>query len=349
MTELLVGTKKGLVVLRGGRGGPLEMAARAFPGEVVEFATRDPRSGRYFAAVTHGQFGPHLYFTDDPTGKWEQAEGPAFPAAAKAAVERIWVIEPGVGDGVVWCGVAPAALFRSDDGGKSWALVEGLWNVPERPKWEPGAGGLCLHSICPWPGDPEPAGDRHLLGRGLAHGRRRKKLAAQRRRPGAALYPGGGAQGHARLLRPQHAARAAPAETLYMQFHGGVYRSDDAGETLARHRHRSGPSLRLRLPPRHRSQRSRSRLRRAAGGRSRSGDPRRQGARVRDARPGRQLARPRAGPAAVAGLPHRAAPGLLQRRGKPARPLFRRARRARCSARRTGAGPGRRSPPTFHP
>ena len=64
MTELLVGTKKGLVVLRGEPGGPFEVAARAFPGEVVEFATRDPRSGRYFAGVTHGQFGPHLFFAD---------------------------------------------------------------------------------------------------------------------------------------------------------------------------------------------------------------------------------------------------------------------------------------------
>ena len=96
MTELLVGTKKGLVVLRGARGGPLEIAARAFPGEAVEFAMRDPRSGRYFASVTHGQFGPHLFYTDDPTGKWQQAEGPAFPPSANAAVERIWVIEPGL-------------------------------------------------------------------------------------------------------------------------------------------------------------------------------------------------------------------------------------------------------------
>ena len=85
MTELLVGTKKGLVVLRGQRGGTFEMAARAFPGEVVEFAVRDPRNGRCFAAVTHGQFGPHLFYADDPTAKWEQAEGPAFPSGAGAA------------------------------------------------------------------------------------------------------------------------------------------------------------------------------------------------------------------------------------------------------------------------
>ena len=119
MTELLVGTKKGLVVLRGRRDGTFEMAARAFPGEVVEFAVRDPRSGRYFSAVTHGQFGPHLFYTDDPTGKWEQAEGPAFPSGAGAAVERIWVVQPGESDGELWCGVAPAALFRSGDGGRT--------------------------------------------------------------------------------------------------------------------------------------------------------------------------------------------------------------------------------------
>jgi len=70
----------GSLIAQGARGGPLEMTARAFPGEVVEFATRDPRSGRYFASVTHGQFGPHLFYTDDPTKKWQQAEGPAFPA-----------------------------------------------------------------------------------------------------------------------------------------------------------------------------------------------------------------------------------------------------------------------------
>ncbi len=154
MTELLAGTRKGLIVLRGERGAPLEIAARAFPGEVVEFAMRDPRSGRYFASVTHGQFGPHLFYADDPAGPWQQAEGPAFPPSAGAAVERIWVVEPGAADDTLWCGVAPAALFRSTDGGKSWSLVQELWDVPERSRWEPGAGGMCLHSICPWPGDP---------------------------------------------------------------------------------------------------------------------------------------------------------------------------------------------------
>jgi hypothetical protein len=113
MGELLVGTRKGLFVLRkprgGGGKGAFEIVARAFPGEVVEFAMRDRRGGRYLAGVTHGQFGPHLFYAENPAGAWQQAEGPAFPTSLNVAVERIWVIEPGVGDGELWCGVAPAA------------------------------------------------------------------------------------------------------------------------------------------------------------------------------------------------------------------------------------------------
>jgi molybdopterin converting factor small subunit len=77
--ELLVGTKKGLIVLSGRRGAPMSVAHRAFAGQVVEYACHDPRSGIYYASVTHGQFGPHLYFTKDPTGEWEEARGRLFP------------------------------------------------------------------------------------------------------------------------------------------------------------------------------------------------------------------------------------------------------------------------------
>jgi photosystem II stability/assembly factor-like uncharacterized protein len=229
MTELLVGTKKGLVVLRGRRGGTLEIAARAFPGEVVEFAIRDPGSGRYFASVTHGQFGPHLYYTEDATARWEQAEGPAFPSGAGAAVERIWVVQPGERDGELWCGVAPAALFRSGDGGRTWALVDGLWNVPERAHWEPGAGGLCLHSICPWPGDPK----RLAVGISSAGVWLTEDGGSSWRRSVGGLVPRylpeeARADTHAYCVHNVHRAPQQPA-TLYMQFHGGVYRSDDAG------------------------------------------------------------------------------------------------------------------------
>ena len=57
---------------------------RAFAGWAVEYAMRDPRTGRYFASVTHGHFGPRVFSADDPTGEWEQTDGPRFPEDADA-------------------------------------------------------------------------------------------------------------------------------------------------------------------------------------------------------------------------------------------------------------------------
>jgi photosystem II stability/assembly factor-like uncharacterized protein len=229
MTELLVGTKKGLIVLRGPRGGPLEVAARAFPGEVVEYAIRDPRSGRYFAGVTTGQFGPHLFASDNAASGWQQVEGPAFPPEAKAAVERIWTIVPGAAEKELWCGVAPAALFHSTDGGESWSLVQGLWDIPTRPEWQAGFGGLALHSICPWPGDPKrlavgiSSAGVWLTEDGGKTWRSGVKGLVPRYLPEEAR-----ADTHMHCVHNMHRAPKQPA-TIYMQFHGGVYRSDDAG------------------------------------------------------------------------------------------------------------------------
>jgi len=229
--ELLVGTKKGLFVLRGPRGAQMKEVARQFEGQVVEFAVRDPRSGTYLASVTHGQYGPRVFVADDATREWSQTDGPAFPEEADAAVERIWSIQPGIEDGLVWAGVAPAALFKSEDGGRSWKLNQALWNEPSRPKWSPGAGGLCLHSICPWPDDPSrlaigiSAAGVWLSEDGGESWRRGNRGIVPR------YVPEDAREGAADLC--VHNMHRAPLEptTLYMQFHGGVYRSDDAGES----------------------------------------------------------------------------------------------------------------------
>jgi len=231
-SELLVGTRKGLYVLRGPRGGPMDVVARRFSGETVEYAIRDPRSAAYFASVTHGQYGPRLYTSDDPTAKeWEQAIGPAFPGDADAAVERIWVVQPGEEEGVLWAGVAPAALFKSDDGGRTWELNRGLWDEPSRPNWQPGAGGMCLHSIATWPGDP----DRMAVGISAA-GVWLTDDGGQSWRRGikglvARYLPEEAREGSVDLcVHNVHRSPVQP-ETLYLQFHWGVYRSDDSGET----------------------------------------------------------------------------------------------------------------------
>ncbi|MBK5227937.1 MAG: MoaD/ThiS family protein [Actinobacteria bacterium] len=229
--ELLVGTHKGLFVLRGERGGPMEVATRAFEGQDVEFAMRDPRSGTYIASVTHGQFGPRIYLSDDPTGEWSQAKGPAFPEDTGTALTRTWVVTKGEEDGVLWAGVDPAALFKSEDSGRSWELVRGLWDHPSRPDWQPGGGGLALHSICTWPGEP----DRVTVGISAAGIWHTDDGGATWRRGGKGIVPrylpddAGEDAKMALCIHNMHRAPLEPA-TLYMQFHGGVYRSDDSGD-----------------------------------------------------------------------------------------------------------------------
>jgi molybdopterin converting factor small subunit len=229
--ELLVGTRKGLFVLRGPRGGSMEVAARAFDGSNVEYAIRDPRTGRYLASVTYGQFGPRVYVTDDATGDWEPTEGPRFPDDADTAVERIWKIQPGAADGLLYAGVAPAALFESRDGGLTWQLNRALWDQPGRKDWQPGFGGLALHSICPWPGEP----DRLAIGISAVGVWLTEDGGSSWRHGNTGLTP--------RYLPEEtwettidlcvHNMQRSPVrpERLLMQFHGGVYRSDDAGES----------------------------------------------------------------------------------------------------------------------
>jgi len=147
MTELLVGTRKGLFALQGNPGSAFDIASRGFVGDVVEFATRDPRSGRYVASVTSPFYGPKIWWTDDPGGEWQQSRGPEVREDADAKLERIWVIEPAEDDDHLFAGGGPGVLFESRDGGMSWELNRGLWDQPTREKWSPGNGGLCLHSI----------------------------------------------------------------------------------------------------------------------------------------------------------------------------------------------------------
>jgi hypothetical protein len=229
MTELLVGTKKGLFVLEGEPGAPFEVRARAFAGEPVEYALRDARSGRVLASVTSPFYGPKIWYADDPAGDWQEAEGVALPRGGDAALERIWVIVTGEADGTLYAGGDPGTLFESRDGGASWELNRGLWEHPTRDAWQPGAGGLCLHSIATWPGEPD-------------------RLAIAISAAGVWLTDDGGASwrsGNEGIVAPYLPEDAAPEEIalcvhrlhraptqpqrMFMQFHGGVYRSDDAG------------------------------------------------------------------------------------------------------------------------
>ncbi len=232
MTELLVGTRKGLFVLDGPPGSELRIAARHFEGEPVDYALRDPRSGRVFAAVSSPFYGPRIWFTDDlEGGDWRFATGVALPKGGDQALRRIWVIAAGAADATLWAGGDPGVLFRSDDDGATWELNRALWEHPTRPRWRRDSGGLSVHSIAPWPGEPE----RLALGISAAGVWLTDDGGATWRHGNDGIradYLPAEAQGTAIDLCVHHLERApGRPERLYMQFHGGVYRSDDGGET----------------------------------------------------------------------------------------------------------------------
>ena len=239
------------------------------------------------------------------------------------------MIVPGEGeDGVLWAGVAPAALFKSEDDGRSWQLNQGLWDEPSRPEWQPGAGGMCMHSICTWPGDAGPDGRGDLGGRCLAHRRRRGEFfagAATRASP-PGTFPKRPGRGRSTCASRTCTVLPFSPRPLYMQFHGGVYRSDDAGESWSGIGSDRGLPSDFGFPMVIDPNGSRCRPTSSRSPRTRTGSPPRAGSGC--TRPATAVARGK--PSAKVGLPQDdayltdPAPGLLPRRTAAAGALFRR-------------------------
>jgi hypothetical protein len=232
MTELLVGTRKGLFVLEGEPGSEFQITTRAFVGEPVDYAMRDPRTGRLFAAVTSPFWGPRIWFTDgEPGGDWQPARGVALPKGGTDALKRIWVIVAGDDDGRIYAGGDPGVLFSSRDNGETWELNQALWEHPTRPRWRRDSGGLSVHSISPWPGEPNrlalaisAAGVWLTQDDGATWSHGNEGIVAD--------YLPEEARATAIDLCVHHLERSPQRpERLFLQFHGGVYRSDDAGRS----------------------------------------------------------------------------------------------------------------------
>ncbi len=234
-TLILVGTAKGLFSLRSsdGRSG-FDLSGPSFPGEEVYSTCIDTRGGttRLFTGSVSNHWGPVLRRSDDRGTTWTEHQEAAlsFPPEREASLARIWQLTPGPADQpeVVYAGVEPAALFRTDDGGRTFSLVDGLWDHPHRPQWQPGGGGLCLHTVLVHPEDP----NRLLVAISAA---------------GVYLSDDGGGTwraGNVGITVPflpdapspefgqcvhKVARDAEDHERLYLQHHGGIYRSDDGG------------------------------------------------------------------------------------------------------------------------
>ena len=117
----------------------------------------DPRDGgTIVASISSIIWGPEIHRSRDYGMTWQSSsEGPRFSDGDRT-VSKVWHLEPGHAEepDVVYAGVEPAALFKSEDGGDTWSEVIGLSNHPTRPEWQPGLGGLSLHSMVLDPSRP---------------------------------------------------------------------------------------------------------------------------------------------------------------------------------------------------
>ncbi len=149
-TTLALGTDKGLFLAQRD-GVEWSWTEPQFLGWRVTALGRSA-AGTYLAGTASGWFGPAVQRSPD-LDEWEQVTpGPRFDDGDEAELEQIWTFHQ-VGDSL-YAGVAHAGLFRSGDDGQSWSQVTGLRAHPSTARWEPGAGGLCAHSMLHDPADP---------------------------------------------------------------------------------------------------------------------------------------------------------------------------------------------------
>src|SRR5882724_8774064 len=215
--RVLVGTRKGAFVLTSdGKRERWDVSGPHFAGwEIyhVKGSAADPN--RLFASQTSGWFGQIIQRYDGTQHPWE--------------FKRVWHIEPSLTDpDTVYAGVEDAALFRSKDGGKSWQELSGLRGHGTGPKWQPGAGGMCLHTIVLDPSNPQ----RMFIAISAA-GAFRTDDGGKTWRPinkglNSPYIPDPTAEvGHCVHRIAMHRSRPG---VLFMQKHWDVMRSDNAGD-----------------------------------------------------------------------------------------------------------------------
>lgn len=147
---LALGTKKGLFVAESSRTRrSFSLRGPFSSGVAVYSALLDTRGApRIYASSCNAFFGMKVLRSTDLGKSFKETKSaPAFPKEDGRALANIWALEPGEGRKEILCGVEPAALFRSRDGGDSWEMIPGLSNHEHARKWHPGNGGLCLHTI----------------------------------------------------------------------------------------------------------------------------------------------------------------------------------------------------------
>jgi photosystem II stability/assembly factor-like uncharacterized protein len=264
--RVLVGTRKGAFILSSdGKRGKWDVSGPHFAGwEIYHLKGSPANPDRLYASQCSGWFGQIIQRSDDGGKTWHQpgsaTNEPPAPGAPPAGVsnmfvydaseqtgkpltthqwydgtqhpwefKRVWHLEPSLTEpDTVYAGIEDAALFRSADGGQTWKELPGLRGNDTGPRWQPGAGGMCLHTILLDPSDPQ----RMFIAISAA-GAFRTDDAGKTWKPinrglKSQYIPDPNAEvGHCVHRIAQHRSRP---NTLFMQKHWDVMRSDDAGD-----------------------------------------------------------------------------------------------------------------------
>jgi hypothetical protein len=241
--RVLVGTRKGAFILESdGKRQKWDVSGPHFAGWEMYHVKGSPADpNRLYASQCSGWFGQMIQRSSDGGKTWEPVDnkfvydgvpgthqwydGKPHPWEFK----RVWHLEPSLTDpDKVYAGIEDAALFHSADGGKSWQELPGLRGHGSGPRWQPGAGGMCLHTILLDPMDPRrifiaisAAGafrsdDAGVTWKAINQGLRSEYIPD----PTAEV-------GHCVHRIAQHKSRP---NTLFMQKHWDVLRSDNAGD-----------------------------------------------------------------------------------------------------------------------
>jgi photosystem II stability/assembly factor-like uncharacterized protein len=242
--RVLVGTRKGAFVLTAdGARSVWEVSGPHFGGWEIyhlKASPADPR--RIYASQSTGWFGQIVQRSDDGGQSWE-AVGNRFEYAGIPGTHqwydgtahpwefaRVWHLEPSLDDpDTVYAGVEDAALFRSADGGTTWEEVSGLREHSTGAEWQPGAGGMCLHSILLHPTEPK----RMVVAISAAGVFRTEDGGSTWHPANRGLHSEGIPDPDAEVGHCVHHVAMHPRrpDVLFMQKHWDVMRSDDGGRS----------------------------------------------------------------------------------------------------------------------
>jgi len=230
----MVGTRKGLWLgTSDDRRTDWEFTGPHFDMEEVYSCMVDTRGDqpRLLAGASSSWLGPQVWRSDDLGATWQETPNGAvrFPDDTDAKVERVWQLVPGAEPDVVYAGTEPGAVFKSTDGGETFALERGLWDHPHRPEWNAGFGGQAFHTVLPHPTDPDSVtaalstGGVYQTSDGGQSWEPRNHGIKAEFLPEGQQYPEFGQCVHKVSRHPSRPDR------LFLQNHGGVYRSVDHG------------------------------------------------------------------------------------------------------------------------